>query len=269
MKVSIFGYLDYRAYLRDLIGSLPAGGRGERKRMSEALGCQMAFITHVLGGEKDFSSEQALKIARHFHLTETEREYFLDLLSHNRAGTADLTSFYLHKLESQRRQHNLLQNRLEERKSLSAQDQAKYYSHWIYAAVHMAATIPALQSVAALCKHFGWPAEELRPVLEFLREKNLIEIEGGVITAGQAHIYVGADSPLVIQHHKNWRVKAMHDLASERPEDLHYSLCFSAAEKDWPLLRERILATINECLEIIRPSKEEKLGLFAIDFQGL
>ena len=61
----------------------------------------------------------------------------------------------------------------------------------------------------------------------------------------------------------------MHDLQKVKPLDLHYSLCFSASQKDLPILREKILEAIEDCLKVIRPSKEEKLGLLCLDLQEL
>ncbi len=191
----------------------------------------------------------------------------MDLLSHNRAGTKELKRFFEQRLMQRREQFNLLKNRLQETKSLSAADQTEYYSHWLYGAIHMASTVPRLQSVPSLARHFNLAEAELLPILEFLAKKGLITMESGQVRPGKAHLYVGKDSPLANQHHAIWRVKALHDLKANKPDDFHYSLCFSASQKDWPTIRERLLEAINDSLKIIRPSKEEKLGLICVDFQ--
>ena len=267
MKCNIYEYLDYRKFIQDLIKIRPDNGRGERKKIADVLNCQMAFITHVLSGEKDFNHEQILKIAQHFHLNQSEKEYLLDLLSFNRAGTKDLKIFYEQRLKEKAHHYNLLQNRFEETQSLSLEDQTQYYSHWLYGAIHMASTVPHLQSVQAIARHFNIAEQEVQPLVEFLARLGLLELQSGQIKPGKAHLYVSADSPLANQHHAIWRIKALHDLESNKPEDFHYSLCFSVSQKDWPLLREKMVTAIGEALQIIRPSKEEKLGLLCVDFQ--
>ena len=152
---------------------------------------------------------------------------------------------------------------------MSIEDQAEYYSHWLYGAIHMASTVPHLQSVKNISAYFNIEESELRPILEFLGSKGLIVTESGNIRPGQAHLYVSEDSPLANQHHAIWRIKALHDLKKNQPNDLHYSLCFSVSKSDWPILREKMLETINDCLKVIRPSKEEKLGLICVDLQGV
>lgn len=267
MKLSIYNYLDYREYLRDLVKSRPSGGRGDRKHMAEALGCQQAFITHVLGGAKDFNHEQALKLAEYFNLSAPEKEYFLDLLSHNRAGTKPLREFYGRRLREKKLEREQLRTRLEEKQQLSPHDQAQYYSHWIYGAVHMASTIPALQEVGAVARYFRFDEKELEPIIAFLAGKGIVIFENGRLGPGKVNLYIGADSPLVSQMHSIWRAKVLHDLKAGRPNDLHYSLCFSAATEDWPRIREKLIEAIEGSLAVIRPSRAEKLGLLCVDFQ--
>lgn len=266
-NISIFEYLDYRKFLSDLIKSRPNQGRGERKNLAKVLNCQMAFLTHVFNGEKDFGHENMFKIAEYFHLNVDEQEYLLMMLSYNRAGTNELKSFYKSKLLLKKEQYNLLKNRLQENQNLGIEDQARYYSHWLYGAVHMAATVPKLQSVTKISEYFDVKETDLKDILEFLAAKGLIILESGKVLPGNAHLYVPSDSPLVNQNHTIWRMKALNDLKTNKSDDLHYSLCFSASEKDWPILREKMLEAINDCLKVIRPSKEEKLGLLCVDFQ--
>jgi uncharacterized protein (TIGR02147 family) len=269
MKDSFFQYLDYKRLIVDLIESKPHAGRGERKHLATSLGCQMAFITHVLNGEKDFSTEQILKVARHFNFNERETEYLVDLHAENRAGTSDLRGFYRRRLDSMRSQYESLKHRLDENQTLSLADQAQYYSNWLYAAVHMATTIKGLQEVGALADHFKLPEAELIPILEFLSNRKLINFKTGQVLPGIRHVYIDADSPLVQQHHAIWRAKTIHDLRSSRSEDMHYSLCFTISEKDWPVIREALVRTVKQCLKIIRPSSEEKLGHLSIDLEAI
>lgn len=267
MKVNIFEYLDYRKFIGDIIESRPSKGYGERKKLAEALNCQMAFITHVLNSEKDFNHEQILKVATYFALSESEREYLIDLLSFNRAGTKELKDIYRQRMREKQDGQLDLKNRFKETSSLNLEDQAKYYSHWLYGAVHVASSIPGLQSVPALANYFNIDESELLPILEFLASKGIVLLEGGQVRVGNTRLYVAKDSPLANQHHSIWRLKALHDLNSTDPQDFHYSLCFSVAKKDWPIIREKLVSAIDDCLKTIRPSKDEKMGLICVDFQ--
>jgi len=267
MNSNIYAYLDYVDFLENHLKTLPNMGRGVRKKMAEALNCQMAFITHVFNREKHFSSEHIFKLAELFEFNSDEIEFLITLHSYNRAGTVELKSFYKKTLDHKREQYKLLKNRLSETQSLSIEVQSEYYSHWLYGAVHMASTVPQLQTREALRDYFKITNKELSPIVDFLSKAGLVSSESGKILPGKANIYIGKESPLVNQHHSIWRLKALNDLKKDREDDIHYSLCFSVSQEDWSALREKIINSINEYLQIIRPSKEEKLGLICIDFQ--
>jgi uncharacterized protein (TIGR02147 family) len=240
-----------------------------QKNMALALDCQMAFITHVLKGDKDLSAEQALKTAKHLNFKASEIEYFVDLVAYNRAGTKDLREFFLKRIQGKKEQFASLQNRFEETAGLSPSDQARYYSHWLYAAIHMAATIPRLQSVEGLAEYFHISRDEVTAIVEFLSNKGLVRLEMGRIQSGLSNVYVGADSPFVQHHNMIWRSMVMQSSRPVAPEDLQYSLCFTASEKDWPFIRETLVRAVEECLAVIRPSEPEKLGTICIDLRPI
>ena len=267
MNSNIYAYLDYVDFLENHLKTLPNMGRGVRKKMAEALNCQMAFITHVFNRDKDFSSEQLYKLSPLFHLNAEESDYLMDVLACNRAGTIELKNFYLNKLKVKREEHNLLQKRLKETQELSQKDQLQYYSDWLYGAIHMCSTVPSLQRLSNLKKHFNLDSKKLIEIVTFLANSGLVKFDGQSITPGKTNLYIGKNSPLVTQNHTIWRVKALNDLKHETDKDLHYTLCFSGSEEDWPKIREKIVEAIGDCLKIIRPSKEEKIGMLCIDFQ--
>jgi uncharacterized protein (TIGR02147 family) len=269
VKFRIFNYLDYRALLLDLIESRPERGRGERKRLAQTLGCQMAYITHVLNGQKALGPEQGLKLAAHFNFNEGECEYFLDLLAYDRAGTKELREFYLRRLKGKQKEYGSLKIRLDENQSLSESDQARYYSHWLYAAIHMASTIPALQTVEKLSRYFNLTQQELAPILEFLESKGLVRVALGAVASRIKNIYIGSDSPFVQYHHMLWRARMMQADRPPRAEDLQYSLCFSTSAKAWAQIREGLVRSIDENLQIIRPSADEQIGFLGIDLRQL
>lgn len=266
-KVSVFEYLDYVDYIKNYIESLPLNGRGFKKQMADSINCQMSFITHVLNRDKEFNGEQLFKLSALFDLNLEERDYLLELLSYNRAGTTELKNFYLNKLKLKKEEHGILQKRFKETQELTQADQVKYYSDWLFGAIHMCSTVPGLQKLSVLKKRFNVESERLIEIITFLSNTGLVKYDGVSIAPGKTNLYVGKSSPLVTQNHTIWRLKALNDLNNETDRDLHYTLCFSASEADWPQLRERIVEAIGDCLKIIRPSKEEKVGMLCIDFQ--
>lgn len=60
--MSLFDHDDYRAFLRAHLKQLPKRGRGELSRMASALGTNSTLMSQVLGGGRDFNSEQTYSL---------------------------------------------------------------------------------------------------------------------------------------------------------------------------------------------------------------
>jgi len=267
--MNIFEFKDYKKYLNSLILGQPNRGRGLRLKLAGAAQCQVAYVSHVLSGTNHFSLEQAEGVARFFDLSTEETEYFFLLVQYARAGTHRLRTHFQREIEKRAARFLTLKNRVKIQTSLTSEDQARYYSTWHYSAVHMALTIPRLRRLEALSNYLGFPPKRTKQILGFLVEKNLVESKSGEYFPKESLLHLDKRSPLIIQHHTQWRLKAIEALtethASEKEESVHYSLCFSVSEADAAVLKNQFASFIQRCSEIIKPSQEEKLYSMALD----
>ena len=265
MKKSIYDYNSYKKFFNDLIETYPNGGRGQRKALAEGINCQVAYITHVLSGDNQFSLEQAEAAARYFSLTKEETEYLILIVQHNRAGTTELRQLFERLLREQREKHNLLKERLKIKETLSREDQVSYYSSWQYSAVHMALTVPKFRTVEKIAERLQLSPQRVLEILEFLTSRGLATKTLNQYQTKSPFLHLEKNSPLISQHHNNWRIRTLQSLDEQKHDDLHYSLAFSVAEEDLPKLRERLTKALEECAEIIRPSKEEDVACLCLD----
>lgn len=265
MKNTIFEYSNYKSFVNALILSYPKEGRGQRKALAEHVGCQVAYITHVLSGDNHFSLEQAEAVARYFALTRDEAEYFLLLVQQNRAGTQPLRKFLDHNIKEKRSKHLLLKNRLKIKETLDHEAQSVYYSSWQFAAVHMALTIPSLRTPKAIADRLSLSEARALEILEFLCLKGLAVKEFNQYKTEVPLLHLEVESPLLAKHHSNWRLRALAALDDPTKDDLHYSLVFSVAQKDLPKIRETITQALEACASVIKPSKEEELVSLCVD----
>jgi uncharacterized protein (TIGR02147 family) len=262
-------HTDYKAYLQGLIRSLPKQGHGVRLRLAEALGCQSTYISQVLKGHAHFSLEQIEKIARFFSLSESEAEFFLLLVQENKAGTKELKAIFRKQRERLINERKKMKERFRTPQPLSEEQQARYYSSWHYAAIHILTTIPRFRRSEQMRQQLRLPARVVSESLDFLLSAGLVKLEGDEYFPGVTRIYLGGDSPLIAKHHQNWRLKAMSQVEEASAEDLHYSSVVSLSERDYKKVRETLLKTLDGLRETIRDSKEEKLCGLCLDFFGL
>lgn len=262
-KAVVFEYRDYKQFLKDLSDLKP---RGFKSALAQAASCQLAYVTHVLGGAAHFSLEQAEGISRFLGHTKLEQRYFLTLVEFARAGTPQLRHALAEFLQDYREKFFSLKERVNIKQSLSSEDQLIYYSSWVYAAVHVMTSIPALQSREALASALVLPLAKVNEVCDFLIQTKLIGEDGKRLTMTSRQIHLGKDSPLISQHHSNWRIQAIRSLDLGKMNDIHYSSVFTLSEEGAERVRAILTQAIADSVQIIKGAKEEQTRAMTIDF---
>lgn len=265
MEKYIFDFDHYHDYLLSRLG-LKVRRTGIKSELARALRCQPSFLSQVFAGKADLSPEQAISVNRFFCHSKDEGEYFLFLVLLARAGTTELRDYFSAHLEEIRQKRLLLSKRLAKPNGLTHEQRSIYYSSWHYAAIHIATTIPELQSRDAIAGYFDLSREKVASILEFLTSAGLVVEQGGALRTGLQEIFIGTDSELILKHHANWRIRALEALDRESRKDLHYSGVFSLSKKDAEDLKKKFIRMIEDALEVIKASREEELYTLTMDF---
>jgi uncharacterized protein (TIGR02147 family) len=264
----VFDYSDYKLYLNAVL-STQGAHRGSRSRLARELRCQTAFISHVLNGNSHFSLEHAVVISRFLSHTSDESRYFILLVNLGRAGSKELVDHFKSQIEDIQRKRTQIKERITTDRALSAEAQIRYYSAWYYAAIHVATSIPELQTRDRLAAALDLSPALISECLEFLIEQGLVTTKDGRFLIGPARMHLGSDSPMVSKLHANWRVQALKSLENTRgsaPGNLHYSTVLTLSHKDAKRVREALLRTIDETEKILRPSPEEVVYCIGMDW---
>jgi len=98
----IYGYADYRIYIRDFI---EVGGSQGRPISGRALSLKAGFkssnyISLIIDGKRNLTNSGAIGLAEAMDLTPPEMEYFFYLVSHNQSESRKEKQFFKQKLES-------------------------------------------------------------------------------------------------------------------------------------------------------------------------
>jgi len=258
----IYEYLNYRPFLAAQLGE---GRTGRRLALARALECPPSHISQVLKEKSHLTLEQGEKACRFFQLSTPETRFFLDLLNHDRAGSPELRAIYRQSLETSRRDHLSVSGRLDRRAEMSEDVKAKYYSSWIYLAVHLGVLIPELRDRGALASHLGVEVGEVSEALEFLLKNGFVIQDKNGLSAGTFNLFLNKDSVHLNNHHLNWRAKALSRVLARREEDVHYTSAFTASRSTILKIKQNILDTIEQNLTLIRDSKDEEIYVFNAD----
>lgn len=265
-KTNIFTYLSYKTFLEDVLKAESKKRAGGRARLAKATGCQGAYVSQVLGGPAHFSLEQGDRINRYLGHSKDEALFFLALIQFERAGTQSLKEIFRSQLREITERNLSLRNRLEYKKTLTEQDQAIYYSSWIYAAIHVLVSIPGLNTEHELAQHLNLPIGRIKEVLAFLASRGLLVETGDTYKQGATSVHLGSNSPFVRQHHMNLRHQAIRSLDfAKAADELHYSSFATLAREDAMRIRALLTESIEKVRSVIKNSKEEVGYCYAVD----
>lgn len=258
---TVFETNNYKSYLQSRLGA-----KGAKTEFAKHLGCQPSFLSQVLCGSPSLSLEQGVLANDYFEHSKAESRHFLALLQLERAGSARLKLHFQNELKQSLEEHRRLTNRLERARELDEAARATYYSSWAYGAVHVLSSLPCADQLGEIQEHTGLNAEDLSKVLRFLAEHGLITRRDGVWRPAQTRIHLPDCDPLVMNHHRNFRARAMQEMQLPKDENLHYSLLMAISRPDSQRIRDLILRLVEDTDKIMRPSPEEVAVQLNLDF---
>ncbi len=267
--ISVFDFKSYKRFIEAVEESRKGYERGFRSKLSEVLSCQSGYISQVMNGEAHFSLEQALKISKYLNLKTREQKYFLTLVEFARAGTKELQSYFSNELKILLNEHLNIKERVGNSNILSDADQFVYYSSWHYLAVHVLSSLPEFSTAKSIAHALKIPDEVANQVLLFLIQSNIVVETNGVLKPGFTQVHLDRNSPLIRQHHTNWRISAIQSLVTDNKDDLHYSTVSTLSKADAEKLKADMVKFIEHYVAKITPSKEEVMYGFNMDFYNL
>jgi len=248
--IDVFGYMDYRAFLRDYYADRKANGRGFSFRaFSKKAGLGSPnYLKLVMDGDRNLTTEMAERFALACGLKGDAAAFFCELVGFNQAKNTVERSEKYAKLTTFRKYRAAHQIELA---------QAAYHSNWF---------LPAIRELAAR-KDFrddpGWIARTLYPeitvaeasmALEKLLELGLlVRREDGSLGQGTELVTTGDETLLV--HVRSFHrtmitrsLDAMDQVPSDQRDISSLTLCLGPS--GLKRFKERMQRFQNELLEL-------------------
>lgn len=260
---SIFSLDDFRSYVK---AWARARGRGEFRKISQALGMHTTLVSQVLHGRKCLTEEQAVNLCGYMSLNPLETDYFLKLVQLERAGTVHLKNLYQRHLRQIQSQANEVKSRVPESKELSEQDRALFYSSWQYSFVRLLTSIESFQTTEKIAFRLNLSVSRTQEILDFLTSRGLCNEDRGKYRRTGKNTHVESQSPLAVRHHQNWRTKSLELVEMMTPDDLAFTAPVSIAKRDIEKVRSILLETIADVANIVEDSASEEMVYFGIDW---
>ncbi len=263
--MNIFEYRSYKQCINDWIIEQKSGGHGQLRKMSLHLNINSVVMSQVFRGVRELTLEQALGVSEYIGLTEMERDYFLLLVQKERAANHQLKKVFEKQLQVLNDQAQSLKNRIQHQK-FTDEDKATFYSQWYYSAVRLVVSIPKFNSISMIAEILNLDRASVAKVVDFLARNKLIVGKDGNLDIGPQVTHIGHDSPFVVRHHANWRVKGLQAMEKTSDSDLYYTgpmaLSMEAADK----IRKLLIELIEKSTKTASTSDSEVLRCLNIDW---
>jgi uncharacterized protein (TIGR02147 family) len=263
----IFEFENYQSYLNHYLQRLPKQGHGEARKISALLGVSSTFISHVFSGQKLLTPEQAEKLTDYLGLTGLEADYFFYLVQLERAGTERLKKFCRTKLAEIKQKSLTLSNRLNPKKVLNDQERSVFYSNALFSAIHLyTSTGVDGRTLDEIAARFELTRSKTAELISFLVDADLVKKDDNRYTMGTQSTHLAADSPDLLRHHANWRLRALQASESLSEDELMYTVNVSLSNEDFGKLREEMIAFIKSFLKTVHASPADELACLNLDF---
>lgn len=264
--MNIYDYLDYRKYIRDRIEKDGIGRRGYKTELATAAQCQKSYLSKLLSGEHThLSLEQAMGLTEFWNFDEQETDFFLELVLLARAGSRELEKKITKRLERMKKNRSDLATRFNQGTLEDLEKEKLYYSAWEWGAIHIATDCKGLQTIEQVAEHLGLSRERVKSVLLQLKEWGMVDHDGSNWRLKTGSIHLPNSSPLLPQHHLNWRLKAAQKSQMRIPTNLHYSSVQSHDAECFEEIRQGLLKLIDSSRAALAKSPAESVYCLNID----
>lgn len=264
--MDIFSFSDYREYLKKWLNHARKHDLGNLTRLAEAAQVHTTFLSNVVSGNKNLSLDQATLISEFIKHTPIECDYFFALIEIERAGSVKLKKYWQAKKNKLIDERKKLSSRIGAHRELNDSDRAIYFSSWIYSAIFAAVFINDGQSLDQTAKMFSISREKAESYLNFLVTTGICRLNDSLYLPGETFVYVANESPFVVKHHTNWRIKGIQKMDSRTAEELFVTAPVSLAKSDVPKIREIMAQALQQAMQICKDSKAEEVVCLNIDF---
>ncbi len=199
VRPDIFGYHDYRIFLKDWLAFLKAGQSGfSMRELSRRASLSAGFLPQVISGRRSLSLGSARALAAVMRLRESESSFFRALVE---LGTASDQDSRHRALSAMRRYPSY------RAKNPKEAEVHRYLAEWYYVAIREMASIPGFKADPVWIAErldFKVGVPEIRSALEFLETQGYlkrapsggysppdrsIDCEGGIYRLSLGHFH--------------------------------------------------------------------------------
>lgn len=272
--MSIFSHGDYRRIIKDLVSHRKTIDSGATfQSMAEFMGIQKPYLSKVLSGAADLSSDQMYLACRYLKLSPIECDYMELLLTFSRCALSERKKDLEAKIRLYQENQLRTEAYLDEKSILSLQsDFQEFYLDPVNLIIHVALSIePYRLDTKRILKDFKFISGEiLENALSMFQRLDLIEYKGKEIILKRKSLHLSKSSPIFRAHHQLVRHFCLQNFQAQQSArggstSLNTSVTFSVSEADLLRVKSLVLELLKAVEGIVKEAEAEEVYQFNID----
>jgi uncharacterized protein (TIGR02147 family) len=265
-KMSIFNYESFESFLRNEYENNSELKRGDKKELAEFLNIHPTSLSQIFKGIRVFTDEQVYLLGEFLHLTELEAEYLLLLHQIYNTQNKKYKELLIKRKNNIKKRSLNLSERVVKDKELTNEEKSIFYSSWQYTSVWVYLSVEGGKSKEEIFERLGINKKQINEIIEFLLASGLCRFEKGKYHHQVSRIHLEKSSPILKQHHSNWRIKAIQKFDRPEATDLTFTAPLSLSEKDFNKLREELVQFIQRLSDVVEKTEPEEIYAVNLDF---
>jgi uncharacterized protein (TIGR02147 family) len=262
--MSVFQFDSYREFLALKVRENKLI-RGYKAKLAEAANCHRSAIPQVTSGAVNLTLDQASGLCQFWGLSDSETDFFIELVNLERAGTPAFRSIVKRRLKKLKAEKGELKERFPTAQALSQDWQSLYYSNWHWVAIHVLISIPGFRQPGRIAERLHLPLTLVQQSLEKMAQMGIVTLKGSEWTVKEHDLFLPRDSHMTITNHFNWRQRAILNIQSFDKESIHYTNVHALKKSDIERFKDVVLECIDRTKAIVQPSPEEEMICFSCD----
>ena len=268
--VNIFEEIDYRKTISKLVmEKKQLDSRVNFQRLAEAMRVQKSYLSNVLKGRAELSSDQLFLASEYLALDSEQRHYLTLLLEYGRSGLQIRKAGLLEEIKAiQKNKRESKAHLKAEKISPMSEDLTMYYLDPMNQLIHVALTIKRYQRDLSLLAHdLEIKTVRVQRIVTFLEKMGILERHPGKpIRLNLEHIHLPRENAIFPAWRNQLRQLSLGRLLKlDSDEAYSFSVTFSANEDTFELVRGKFLKLLREIEGPVGQASAEGLYHLAFD----
>jgi uncharacterized protein (TIGR02147 family) len=264
--LNIFRYSNFREILKQLVAQKKqTSGDFNFSMLATVLGVQKTYLSKVMGGFGQLSTDQVYALAENFSLTKDEHDYLILLIECERTGLAKRKQFLERRIAAIQAEHRNTKKNLKAKFSEDsiADARAEYYLDPFMTIAHLFLTLPSYggdsKKVAQRLKFSDFYSKKIFSALERIGIIEKLNTPG-FYRVVEDHLHLSSESLLSTPYHALFRMASLQQLMKISPEErFAFSVTFSADNETKKIIHEAFLKFLREIEPAVKAAPIESV----------